>query len=344
MLGRAGGLLLALLGLAGLALATTGAAAPVAESAAGPASPAVAAATRLRLIVTPARVLPGRSSHISVSDTTRAGAISGTVCATSPGRAQRCRNVRLPAGQRRLRLHIPLASSGRWRLTLRQASGAQVARRAVDVRQDARARVLLTGDSFVYGISDVLTRFLKAHRGSLLADPNPGSGITKPAVLDWAAHARLSANGDKPDVTIVFLGVADGFPLVIAGQPVACCGPAWGDEYVRRVDRMMTAYLRDGRGLVYWALLPTPRDPAMAEIFSAVNSALRRAAAARRDGVRLIDVPALISPGGRFQETITYRGKRELVRAPDGFHLAREGVHIVAALLARTLRKDGIVR
>ena len=151
------------------------------------------------------------------------------------------------------------------------------------MRRDARARVLLTGDSFVYGISDVLGRFLKAHRGSLTADPNPGSGITKPAVLDWAAHALRSASGERPDVSIVFLGVADGFPLVIAGEPVACCGPAWGDEYVRRVDRMMTAYLRDGRGLVYWALLPTPRDPAMAEIFSAVNA---RAAAGRRGASR----------------------------------------------------------
>ena len=52
----------------------------------------------------------------------------------------------------------------------------------------------------------------------------------------------------------------------------------------------MTAYLRNGQGLVYWVLLPAPRDPARVESIHAINAAIATAAGAFADGVTLVDI------------------------------------------------------
>lgn len=55
----------------------------------------------------------------------------------------------------------------------------------------------------------------------------------------------------------------------------------------------------------------------MAAIVAAVNLAVRQAAAGRPD-VLVLDLGALISPGGRYTETIRRGGRDVQVRAQDG--------------------------
>jgi hypothetical protein len=299
-------------------------------------------AHRLRLIVAPAAVRPGGAANVRVSDTWRFGAVSASVCTRAGSVAQRCRRVRLGPGVRRVR--VPLAREGRWTIALRTATG-QLEVRHVEARSDARPRIVVTGDSMVYGIYETLGRDLGTAR-SVHGDPHPATGLTSPTKFDWPKHVRASAREDRADATIVFLGAADlGYPLTPpGGEPEPCCGPAWISEYARLAGGLMASYERQGRGLVYWVLLPEPRPPDRAEVFHAITAAVRRAAARFSDGVRLVSgVADVIAPHGQYHKTIVFKGRRRLVRVADGVHLATPGIHIATAILIRALRGDGLL-
>ncbi|MDX6688954.1 MAG: uncharacterized protein QOG15_411 [Solirubrobacteraceae bacterium] len=299
-------------------------------------------AHRLQMIVAPGRLRPGKAANVRVSDAWSLGGISAAVCARSGTTSAGCRTVRLRRGDATVRARVRPRSAGRWAFTLRTRFGEQLTRR-VSVRRGAHYRVLVTGDSMTYGLFEGLGSQLRTRGGQVTGDPHPATGITSPP-LDWPAHARNSASSVRPDVTIVFLGAAaDAFPLTTpAGQTAQCCGRAWAAEYSRRVRGMMASYLRDGLGIVYWILLPAPRDPRRVEI-PVINGAVRTAAAQFSDGVRVIhELADVVSPGGVFHESILYRGVQRVVRAPDGIHLAKYGVRIGASILLRALRQDGI--
>jgi lysophospholipase L1-like esterase len=302
-------------------------------------------AGRLRMIVVPASVRPGEAVNVGVSDTWRVGGVSARLCAWPGAHATSCRRVRLASGARTWRVHLRLRSPGRRTIRLRSEFGQRLAA-PVEVRSDARLRILVSGDSMTLGLFQTLAGDL-GDRAAVLGDPHPGRGITTPGgFLDWAAHARRVARTDRPDVTIVVLGAADGgYPLTApSGDAVACCDPPWVDEYARIASAMMTSWLRDGRGLVYWVALPAPRSPLKAKVLRAENDAVRQAGGAHDDGVRVIErVARVLSPGYRFYESIDYRGQRLVVRDPDGVHLAPAGVRIATDIVKDALREDGLV-
>jgi hypothetical protein len=294
------------------------------------------------MIVAPGRVRLGKAANVRVTDTWSLGGISAAVCARSGSTSAGCRTVRLRRDQAKVRARIRPRSSGRWAFALRSRFGQRLTRR-VSVRRGAHYRVLVTGDSMTYGLFEGLDSQLRDHGGDVTGDPHPATGITSPG-LDWPKHARESTLSERADVTIVFLGAAtDAFPLTApSGAKADCCGPAWSAEYTRRVRGMMASYLRGGRGLVYWILLPAPKDPRRDEI-PVINNAVRAAAAQFDDGVRVIhEIADVISPGGVFHRSIFYRGKQRIVREPDGIHLQGYGIRIASSILLRALREDGI--
>ena len=200
-----------------------------------------------------------------------------------------------------------------------------------------RLRLLATGDSMIQIVDSYLMQRLGRRRGSTVrSDAHVGSAISNPRKLDWVRRARGQTSGFKPDVTVVFLGANDGFPL--AGAP--CCGEAWVATYAKRVAAMMRSYLRGGRSYVYWLTLPTPKRAAFVRIYSRVNSAIRRAARRVGDGVRVIDIARVFTPGGRFRQTITFRGKTINARQADGVHLSTAGASVAATLVIDRLRAD----
>jgi hypothetical protein len=299
---------------------------------------------RLGLIVTPARLRPGQSARVRVTDTWGQGDVSARVCARDGAFSAGCRTVRLARGEVRARTNLRLTRTGGWTVTQRATFTATVRRRRVEVRPGARYRVLVTGDSMVYGIIDVLARSVRETGGTLQGDPHPGTGITKPSMLNWPQHAEQSVREDRPDASVVFLGAAvDTFPLVVeGGRKAACCGPDWVAEYTRRLREMMASYLRDGNALVFWVLLPAPRDPGRVESTHAINHAILAAAAAFPDGIRVVDIAPVISPGDVYRDKAIYRGQLKLIREPDGIHLANAGVHLATDVILRAMRRDGV--
>jgi hypothetical protein len=300
-------------------------------------------ARRLHTIVVPAQLRPGQSAVVRISDAWHLGGFAGRVCARSGQAPASCRSVR-PRASGAAIVRLRLARAGRWTIALRTAYGT-ASSRTVDARADARLRLLVTGDSLVYGIFEDL-RSVLGDRALVRGDPNPATGISKPIGLDWVAHAKAIAAAARPDVTVVFLGGSEGFALKPQGAAaIACCGPDWSAEYARRVTKMMTSLQRDGRGLVYWVLLPAARSPTMAAAFRAVNVGIRQAAAGFDDGVHALDRLAnVIAPGDVFEQSIRYKGRLRVVREPDGFHLAPAGVHIAMGTILEQLRADGLLR
>ena len=109
----------------------------------------------------------------------------------------------------------------------------------------APVRVLVTGDSLVQPLDELMVRPIERRGGRAMKDPRPGSGITRPLVLDWVRHARRQVRKRRPQATVVFIGAGDTEPLTSASGPrVACCRRAWIDAYADRVERMMRTYMR----------------------------------------------------------------------------------------------------
>ena len=208
--------------------------------------------------------------------------------------------------------------------------------------RSGRLRLLATGDSMIQIVDSHLKSRLGRRRATTVrSDARIGTGISKLAMLDWIRKARGQASGFKPDVTVMFLGANDGFPMKTpSGASVACCDAGWVAEYARRVESMMRSYRRGGRSLVYWLTLPTPRRGDFARIYRAANVAIRRAAARVGDGARVIDLVPVFTPGGRFRQTITFRGRTVKARQGDGVHLSSTGASIAATLVIDRLRAD----
>jgi hypothetical protein len=205
-------------------------------------------------------------------------------------------------------------------------------------------RVLLTGDSMMAVIEAATSQELRLRGVDVNTDSRVGSGITKPFVFDWVTTAPGQARVVAPDVTVVFLGAGDIYPLRRRGRMVGCCGAQWAAAWSERAAKMIRAW-RDDTGRpgarVYWLTLPTPRDRGLAKVHGIINRAIRRAVALAGERAATIDLVPVFTPGRRYRRTMVWAGKRRVVRQADGVHLAPEGARIAAATIADALAADG---
>lgn len=281
----------------------------------------------------PRRVHAGRMVGIRLRDRWRLGGVSARVCVRAPGERARCRERRpglvpyraLRPGVHRISLRTPWQ---RVRRTMRAANPG------------GRLTVLATGDSMIQIIDSFMKLRIGSGRVRVRSDARISTGISKPSLLDWGVHSKQQANRLRPDVTVMFIGANDGFPMAGAD----CCGAPWIAEYARRARRMMRVYARGGRGRVYWLLLPMPRGASFRTVYVAVNAALRRAGRGLDDDVRLIDLARVFTPGGHYRDAMKIGGKTVRVRQADGVHLNRTGASLAATLVIRALRRDRILR
>ncbi|MFP5362859.1 MAG: GDSL-type esterase/lipase family protein [Thermoleophilia bacterium] len=293
-------------------------------------------------------------------------AVDETGYASGPARPLRGARVAVRGAQMTLRapareLRVRLGDSVSWRVVVRWRDGSRCAvvpgpARCTQVHPAAgaltlrtrparrppftrlrRLRLLATGDSMIQIIDGHLEQRLGRLRGATVrSDAHVGSGVSKPAMFDWLRKARSQASGFKPDVTVAFVGANDGFPLAGA----QCCEEAWVAAYSRRVEAMMRSYLRGGRSYVYWLTLPAPGRAELVRVYSRVNVAIRRAAQRVGGGVRVIDIARVFTPGGRFRQTIRFRGRTIDARQADGVHLSTAGAAVAATLVIDRLRAD----
>ena len=278
----------------------------------------------------------GRVS-VRVSDRWGVGDVAAGACVSPPGGKLKCRSFRIPAGRKQARLVYRAHSPGLWSVVL-QTTWKQAATERVYVRPARKLRLLATGDSMIEYVDVDLKNKLGPRGFNVRSDPRVSSGLSKPFLLNWPNLAKRQARS-RPDVTVVFIGANDGFPF----GKVECCGDDWVNAYETRAQAMMSAYSRQGRGLVYWLTLPAPRPAQWRPVYPAVNRALKRAAAGFAGRVRIIDIAKVISPGFRFSTTIVWHGHRQTVRQADGVHLSVAGAAIAGTLIKRALVQDGVL-
>jgi len=202
--------------------------------------------------------------------------------------------------------------------------------------------VLVTGDSLSQPLDAKLARAFAAAGGDVkvVRDPHIGTGLTKPDLLDWRAQAVSQVADGRPDAVVMFLGANEGFPLTVGGRLVDCCGVAWTAAYATRVRQLMNVYRQRGAARVYWLNLPGPRDRDRQEISRSVNVAITAAAAPFRAQVRVLDLAALFTPGGRYREAMDVDGRPQIVREHDGIHLNETGAEVALGPVLAALRAD----
>ena len=208
------------------------------------------------------------------------------------------------------------------------------------VQLDKLETLLVTGDSLSQPLDAELARSLAANGVRTVREPRLGTGISK-SLVDWGRLSTQQVKKDSPDAVVFFLGANEGFPFSGAGgKPVNCCGPAWAAQYATRARQMMNTFRQEGAARVYWLLLPMPRSVPRQQIARAVNAAILAASQPFRAQVRVLDMSALFTPGGKYRASMSVNGRATIVREPDGIHLNETGAAIAAGVVVARLRAD----
>jgi lysophospholipase L1-like esterase len=201
--------------------------------------------------------------------------------------------------------------------------------------------LLVTGDSLSQPLDEQLARNLAGDGVKTIRDAHIGTAISKTDIVDWGLLSKQQTKQDKPDAVVMFMGANEGFPFPAAGgKSINCCGVAWAVAYATRVRQMIDTYRRNGAARVYWLTVPGPRDPARQTIARAVNAAIDVAAEPFRSQVRVLDMNALFTPGGKYRAAMPVAGRNTIVRRPDGIHLNDAGAGVAKDDVIAHLKAD----
>lgn len=201
--------------------------------------------------------------------------------------------------------------------------------------------LLVTGDSMSEPLDQDLAQILVPDGVNVIQDPHIGTAISNTVLVNWGQLAAYQVRHDHPDAIVVFLGANDGYSMPgPGGRQVNCCSVEWATIYAQRVRQMMNTYRQAGAARVYWLTLPTPRDPARAEISRVVNAAIKVAAEPWASQIRVIDTVPVFTPGDKYRDAMTIDGVPTIVRQSDGIHLNDAGSRLAAELVLTYVRKD----
>jgi len=197
---------------------------------------------------------------------------------------------------------------------------------------DDPLRVYLTGDSFLADVSRGLsTAVARDDRWEPTTDAKPGTGLSRPEVIDWPERIRARLPDDA-EVVVLGFGGNDAQDLLANRRQVKLGDPAWEVEYQARIAAVLDVVARPGRTVV-WVGMPV----ATAKNIERARPAMTRAAKAelaKRPGTLFLDTAADLSAGdGDYTDVLRIDGEPKRVRATDGYHLTPAG----ASLLGRSL-------
>jgi hypothetical protein len=247
-------------------------------------------------------------------------------------------------GQTSRTISLAAPRPGGWGVRVSMPSGGTSRAVVWASRPGGRIRLLAAGDSEMQEVDDFLAQDLRGDRVAVTEDARISTGLTNSFFFDWQAHARAQAASLRPDVTVMFIGGNEGFPIHEAQRRVvACCGRAWSAAYAGLVDRMMGTYLRGDAGRVYWFLLPTPSTGRFRSLFDALNAGIRAAAGRYPGRVGLIDANGFFTPHDRYRDFMSYRGRGFVIHESDGVHLSTTANDVAASLVVRRLLADRII-
>ena len=223
-------------------------------------------------------------------------------------RAQRARRLRRRADQRR--------AGGRGDGVRHPGDGRRVrprrARREARPARQARARCSSTGDSLVAaaGRAARAAPVLRRRAHGARAASRHRHLQERPASTGARCRPRRSRRSRPTRSSSSSAPTRASRSRRAGGKSVDCCGPAWAAQYATRARKMMQTYRQDSAARVYWLTLPMPRGPARQKIARTVNAAIFAAAQPFRAQVRVLDMSALFTPGGKYRASMPVEGPR----------------------------------
>jgi uncharacterized protein len=175
-------------------------------------------------------------------------------------------------------------------------------------------------------------------------DGRIATGLERPDVFDWFEHLRREVRRLRPKAVVVALGANDDHDFM-TGVPEGVTldgfgGPAWTNEYRRRVGGLMDTVTRGGAFLV-WIGLPITRDPDQSARFDRINAIVQQEARRRPGRAAYVDTyTRFAGDDGGFAEYLpNAAGRLVRVRARDGVHFERPGGEIIAREVLRRLNE-----
>jgi hypothetical protein len=201
--------------------------------------------------------------------------------------------------------------------------------------------VLVTGDSMSEPLDQYVAQALVPDGIRVVQDPHIGTGISSTLLVDWGKLSEYQVEHYHPDAVVVFIGANDGYSMPGPnGKLVNCCSVEWATIYAQRVRQMMNTYRQAGAARVYWLTLPTPRDPARAQISLVVNAAIEVAAQPWMDQIRIINTVPVFTPGNHYRDSMDINGTPTIVRESDGIHLNDAGSALAAKIVLAAIDQD----
>jgi len=195
-------------------------------------------------------------------------------------------------------------------------------------------QVYLAGDSFLADVARGLSATVGRDDGwDISTDAKPGTGLSRPEVIDWPKRVAHRLPNDT-EVVVLGFGGNDAQDILSDGHQVKVGEPAWEAEYRARIAHLLEVVDRPGRTIV-WVGMPVATVKNIEKGRPAMTRAAR-AELARHAGTLFLDSAATLSGGdGQYKDLLTIDGEPKRVRAPDGFHLTPAGATLLGRALVR---------
>ena len=163
-------------------------------------------------------------------------------------------------------------------------------------------------------------------------------------MFDWFDHVRREVRRLRPKAVILGLGGNDDHGYM-TGVPEGVTldgfgGPAWTNEYRRRVGGLMDTAARGG-AYVVWIGLPITRDLDQSRRYDTINAIVQQEARKRPRSAAFVDTYTRFAgeDGGYAEYLADAKGRLVRVRGRDGVHFERAGGEIIARDVLRRLNE-----
>ena len=189
-------------------------------------------------------------------------------------------------------------------------------------QQDGRIRVLLVGDSIMWQLSPVLLRRLEDHpRVDVLADPRSATDL--PGDYDWPGRFDALVLKWNPDIV-----VGQFLPDL-----TRLSEPGYSEVFYDAI-RDATARLGARGAIVIWIGGPPVDNDQANPIMAGLEPALLSLPADLARRTHVIDAFAPLGGTFSLEGGAPANGTGEIMRMPDGIHLAPPGVRMLSGVVA----------
>ncbi len=197
-------------------------------------------------------------------------------------------------------------------------------------------RILLVGDDLmVQAGPEVAARLDATGRAQVTLVARAGTGLA--SAVDWPGELARLVDEVHPDLVVAHFGGSDAPPFAVdeAGRPILPGTDAWLNRWGRGVVAVMDALAQRGTPIA-WVVPPPDGNPDRALITEMISLGQQGLLYGYAGITEHIDPrAALTGPDGGYTATAPgAAGATVALRTADGFGLAPEGAHRLAAVIA----------